>query len=433
MSVMVSVRIAVISDLREENWPSMDLVAEMLVEQLKREHRDAIEVTKVCPGMKQRVGPGSFGFGLSARQRCNADRLLNRFWDYPRFVRRIRNDFDLFHVVDHSYGQLVHQLPPERTIVTCHDLDTFRCLLNPGQEPRAIFFQAMMRRTLSGFCKAAFVTCGSEAIRDELLNHKLCEPDRLAVVPNGVHPSCSPQPNTIADREAAELVENRAQKLETRVQRSEVRGRRSEVTIELLHVGSTIPRKRIDFLLKVFAQVKTKFPAARLLRVGGDFTTEQEALANELKIRDSIVVLPHLERDILAAIYRRAAIVLLPSEREGFGLPAVEAMACGTPVVASDLPVLREAGGRAADYCEVDDLAAWAVTVTQLLNERIERPDQWAERASRAIAQATRFSWAEYAGAMVDIYHRVLSLARSKPKELNASIRHAPVVSNLIL
>jgi glycosyltransferase involved in cell wall biosynthesis len=425
-------RIAVIADLREENWPSMDLVAEMLVDQLRIKHGEAIQVTRVCPSMNRRAGLWSLIFSPGSSQRSfNADRFVNRFWDYPHFVSRIRTDFDLFHVIDHSYGQLVHQLPPERTIVTCHDLDAFRCLLNPDQEPRSMFFKAMMRRTLSGFRKAALVTCDSEAIRDELLAHKLFDRDRVATVPNGVHPSCSPQPNTVADREAAKLLENMARKSEVRGQSAEAGGQRSEVTIEVLHVGSTIPRKRIDVLLKVFAQVKAKFPAARLLRVGGDFATEQEALANELKIRDSIVVLPHLERDILGAIYRRAAIVLLPSAREGFGLPVIEAMACGIPVIASELPVLREAGGHAADYCKVEDLAAWVATVTHLLTERIERPDQWTERKGRAVAQAARFSWAEYARTMVKSYHRVLSLARSKPRKLNASPSELSIVPNL--
>ena len=66
--------------------------------------------------------------------------------------------------------------------------------------------------------------------------------------------------------------------------------------------------------------------------------------------------MPLLDRDELADLYRRAALVLLPSDREGFGLPVVEAMACGTPVVASDIPALREIGGDAAAYCAPGDV-----------------------------------------------------------------------------
>ena len=67
-------------------------------------------------------------------------------------------------------------------------------------------------------------------------------------------------------------------------------------------------------------------------------------------------MLPFLDRATLAAVYRRSALVLLPSEREGFGLPVLEALACGTPVVASDIDALREVGGDAVRYCPAEDV-----------------------------------------------------------------------------
>jgi glycosyltransferase involved in cell wall biosynthesis len=294
-------------------------------------------------------------------------------------------------VVDHSYGQLLHELPPARTIITCHDLDTFQCLLNPKHEPRPIYFREMMKRTLSGFQKAAIVTCVSEATRAELLTSGLVEPERAVVVPNGVHPSCSPEADPIADREAARLL-----------------GDAEEWVPEILHVGSTIPRKRIDVLLRVFAAVRKEFPSARLIRAGGPFTREQEKLVNQLHLTSSIVVLPHLERNVLAAVYRRAALVLQPSEREGFGLPIVEALACGTAVVASDLSVLREVGGAAARYCPVADIASWAEIVCESLREREQEGPAWHDRRNAGLVQAEKFSWAEYAAKMAALYQRLL-------------------------
>jgi len=82
----------------------------------------------------------------NAKWRFNADRLLNRFWDYPRWLRPRVRDFDLFHLVDQSYSQLVHELPAHRTVVTCHDLDTFRSVFEPDKEPRSMVFRAMSRR-----------------------------------------------------------------------------------------------------------------------------------------------------------------------------------------------------------------------------------------------------------------------------------------------
>ena len=133
----------------------------------------------------------------------------------------------------------------------------------------------------------------------------------------------------------------------------------SDGAIEILHVGSVIKRKRIDTLLEVFALVVKEFPQARLIRVGGQFTAEQIKMVEKLGINRSIKVLPFIDREVLAAVYRRAALVLQTSESEGFGLPVVEAMACGAPVIASDLAVLREVGGEAARFCPVGDVEAW--------------------------------------------------------------------------
>ena len=133
---------------------------------------------------------------------------------------------------------------------------------------------------------AALVVCPSTATRDALLSHDLIAPDRLRVVPLGAHPTCSSEPDFTADFEVSRLL-----------------GAADEGDVDLLHVGSTIPRKRIDVLLRMFAVVKKRFSRARLIRVGGPFTTEQESLIDRLQLRQSVIVLPYLERRVLAALY----------------------------------------------------------------------------------------------------------------------------------
>lgn len=402
-------RIAVICDFREENWPSMDLVADMLCAHLQTDYAHLFAVTRICPPMRRRFTrqrsentvqqselsgqmPAVGGRQSRNSERLfNADRLLNRFWDYPRFIRSCQADFDLFQLIDHSYGQLLHELPPERTVVTCHDLDTFQCLLEPTQDPRSVLFRKMMQRTLSGFRRAARVTCDSVATRDQLLAYDLVPAVRTIVIPNGVHPSCSPEPNAVAEAAAARII-----------------GAAQAGRLDILHVGSTIPRKRIEVLLQIFAKLPSLFPSARLLRVGGDFTAEQLALVEQLALGQRVLVLPRIDSDVLAAVYRRAALVLQPSEREGFGLPVVEAMACGTPVVASDIPALREVGGDAAQYCPVGDLEAWTETIATLLRERSSDDVAWQARRKAGLRQSRKFTWAEYAGKMAKVYREVL-------------------------
>jgi len=381
-------RLGILCDIAEENWPSMDLVGEMLFQHLQRDHADRVSAARLAPTLRRRFTQ----VRADSQLFFNADRLLNRFWDYQRWIRKRKQEFDLFHLIDHSYSQLLHHLPPGRTIVTCHDLDTFRSLIDPKAEPRSRLFKKMMSNVLSGFQKAALVACDSEATRDELLAHNLISPARLRVVALGVHPSCTPEPDATADAEARQYLKAGPGN-----------------SINLLHVGSTIKRKRIDVLLDTVAAVRREFPQARLIRVGGSFTDAQTDQVQRLNLENAIVVLPHISREVLAAVYRQADLVLQPSEGEGFGLPVVEAMACGAPVIASDLPVLREVGGDAATYAPVADVPAWTNSISGLLRERNESPEKWAARKADGIAQAAKFSWAEYARKMVGLYEELLA------------------------
>src|SRR2546422_11062585 len=111
----------------------------------------------------------------------------------------------------------------------------------------------------------------------------------------------------------------------------------------------------------------------------------------------------------ISAVYRRAALVLQTSEAEGFGLPVIEAMACGTPVLASDIPALREVGGSSAMYCPVGEIAAWAESVVALLRERDREPESWCARRAAGINQAQKFNWAEDAKKMVGVFQWLLA------------------------
>jgi glycosyltransferase involved in cell wall biosynthesis len=176
-------------------------------------------------------------------------------------------------------------------------------------------------------------------------------------------------------------------------------------------VGSTIPRKRLDLLLEVFARVAARYPAARLVRVGGPFTPEQDALAARLGIAGRVLVLPFLPRGTLQAVYRRSALLLLTSDREGFGLPVVEAMAAGLPVLARGLPVLREVAGAAAVFVDSTDPREWAQAAGLLLHERDSSPEAWSARCEAARARAHQFSWQAYAAQMARLYATVAASA----------------------
>jgi glycosyltransferase involved in cell wall biosynthesis len=397
------VRVAVIADYAEEGWPSMDLIAEMLLDHLRHEHADRFAPTLIRPIMPRRFSR------LVEDEASSLDRIIARQWDYPRALTSVSGRFDVYHVVDHSYAHLVHRLPSDRTLVTCHDIDAFRSILQPGEERRPAAFRWMSRRILDGLRRAAHVACDSDATRLALATLAGIPEAQLSVIPNGSDTRGAAEGDAAADVEAARLVG----------------GRRG---IELLHVGSTIPRKRIDVLLEVLAAIRAQRPDVRLIRVGGPFSAEQRARARDLGLLDAIVVLPFVDRATLAAVYRRAALALLPSEREGFGLPLVEALACGTPVVASDIPVLREVGGSAASYCPVADTIAWRDSVLQLLTQREQAPSAWRHRRDAGIARAAEFSWSRYTTCVSELYLELASSrGRHEPQATGRSLEKVQV------
>ena len=386
-------RVAVIADYAEEGWPSMDLVADMLMSHLAAEHAKTVDATLVRPVMPRRltrVAPAASGAP------AGLDRVAARLYDYPRVLAALPGSFDVYHLVDHSYAHLVHGLPAQRTLVTCHDLDTYRSVLQPDEEPRSWPFRWMTRRILSGLRLASHVACDSEATRAALVSLAGFPADRLSVILNGADTGGQPDADAAADVEAARMLGPR-------------RG------VELLHVGSTIPRKRIDMLLDVFAGVRRARPEVRLTRVGGPFTAEQRIRARDIGVLDAIHVLPFVDRATLAAVYRRSALALLPSDREGFGLPVVEALACGTPMVASDIPALREIGSSAVTFCPVGAAADWVETILRLLRERDSDAAAWRLRRTAGLARAADFSWSRYTEDVVARYRSIAGRPAAEP------------------
>lgn len=383
-------RVGIVADYLEERWPSMDLAAELTSLAIAR-HGEGVFHPAILRPKLPRVLRGR----LSIREHGarNFDRYLGRYLSYPRWLKPRARGFELFHVIDQSYAHLVHALPAARTIVTCHDLDAFRSLIGAERETRPFWFRQTMKRILTGFRSAAHVICDSDAIRLEILAHRLVSRERLSVVPLPVHPDFGPKLDEAADEQAARLL-----------------GRRDPAAADLLHVGANVPRKNLPFLLEVFAAVRRRHPRARLIRVGGALTGYQRGIAGRLGVRDAIVELPHLDRPALAAVYRRATALLLPSEREGFGWPVLEAMACGTPVIASSaLPTVREIGGEAIAYAPAADVQGWIEAVDRLLQDRADRRE-WNGRRAAALERADAFSLHAYADGILPIYRHVLGV-----------------------
>jgi glycosyltransferase involved in cell wall biosynthesis len=236
----------------------------------------------------------------------------------------------------------------------------------------------MTLRILKGVQSAAVVFHATNEVARQVREHGLVDPRRLVHAPLGVAREFS----AVEDSAPVDPMLSRAAEMPF-----------------VMHVGSCIARKRIDVLLDVFAELRRARSELRLVKIGGEWTDRQLAQQRRLGIEQSIVHLHALDRRALAWLYRRAFAVLMTSDAEGFGLPMIEALACGAPVVASDIAAMREVGGDAVAFCPVGDIGAWVSAV-------IECADSTTKELR--IAQASKYSWQNHARIVAETYLKLI-------------------------
>ncbi|HEX6765438.1 MAG TPA: hypothetical protein VF103_08175, partial [Polyangiaceae bacterium] len=240
-----TLRLAVLCDLLEERWFSMDLLADMLLEHAAAVPSVAVE--RFRPALPPPLGKMATTAGQRPLERWSRKfgLGLGRYAGYPLELFRVRDQFDWFHVADHSYAHLAFELPKGRAGVYCHDIDAFRPLL---ETPRAALPRRALARTLlAGLRRARVVFHSTLAVRDDILAHGLVPAERLVHAPYGV---------------AREFVPERSP-LD-----AELAGKPPFV----LHVGSLIPRKNPEFLLELAVELLRSRTELELVQAGGRFS-----------------------------------------------------------------------------------------------------------------------------------------------------------------
>ncbi len=173
----------------------------------------------------------------------------------------------------------------------------------------------------------------------------------------------------------------------------------------LLVVGADQPTKRHDLALAAFAAAAPRPWRLVMVQHQGSHDSARrlprlQQLANELRVADRVVWLASVERDDLVSLIQGAGALMQPSTYEGFGLPVVEAMACGCPVVATDIPPFREIAAGAAELVAVDDAEAF----TSAVREVAESAERRRSMAAQGLARAREFSWDRCARETLDVY-----------------------------
>jgi alpha-1,3-rhamnosyl/mannosyltransferase len=177
----------------------------------------------------------------------------------------------------------------------------------------------------------------------------------------------------------------------------------------LLHVGDLHERRNLAVVVRALIAGRRDgtmpFPLSLALagldRGAGD---ELRAMAAAASLPDLVVCLGPVRDECLIALYREAAALVYPSRYEGFGLPVLEAMACGTPVIASRAASIPEVLGDTGILLDPDDVSGWAAAIASVLNDEALRGGLRA----KGLARATEFTWARTARQTLDAYRRAL-------------------------
>lgn len=234
--------------------------------------------------------------------------------------------------------------------------------------------------------RADAVVTVSECSRRDLARYLDLPGERLHVTSEGVDPRFVPVRDGATLREAL--------------------GRYGIEGPYLLYVGGINPRKNIARLLEAYGRVRERHPHARLV-VAGKRQWQAEgvdAALRRLGLADAVHFTGYVADADLPAIYSGAELFVFPSLYEGFGLPPLEAMACGTPVVTSDAASLPEVVGNAALLVDPLDVGSIAAAIDRLLSH----PALAADLRSRGLARARRFTWERAARETIAVYEHVL-------------------------
>ncbi|MEW5718247.1 MAG: glycosyltransferase family 1 protein [Chloroflexota bacterium] len=349
-------------DLPTERWWSMERYADELTRALRAIGCDtrAYVAARPLPQL-----PGALNTFANYAWRSTI---------YPLAARAHQGDVN--HILDHSYAHLIHALDPARTVVTCHDLAPLA--LNEGRG----FARRLWDHSFRAMLRAVRIITDSEFTRDEILRHSNYPAEQITVAPLAVGAEFF-EPVALADLQALRA-----------------RHRLSDRRI-ILHVGSCAPRKNIAALLVALARLRELEWA--FVQVGGQFDAAQDELIDQFDLRDRVRQIPRAPENQLRAWYHTAAVFVLPSTYEGFGLPILEAMAAGAPVVCADASALPEVAHDTAILIDPRDPAKLADALRSILTDARLADDLRA----RGIARAQSFTWERTARATLAVYQEI--------------------------
>lgn len=310
----------------------------------------------------------------------------------PLPVETFTGSMDVFHSPAHL--SLPSICP---SVVTIHDLayqqdcggDTPDKTLNDHErrqwQIRRRFFDEIAAQTERSVAKASKVITVSEFTRLALLKAFQLAPDKVIAIPLGVRDICHQTIDTLQSKKILSQY-NLAQPY-------------------LLYLGGLDPNKNLVNLIEGFAAYRQQGGRSQLAIAGQSafYRTVLERLATQLGIQNACSFLGFVPDNTLPALYRQAQAVIMPSPLEGFGLPALEAMACGTPVIAANAGALPEVVGQAAILVNAQSPQAFAEAMMTIQDDH----GIASQLTSAGLVQASKFDWRQTAAKTLAVYAQV--------------------------
>lgn len=296
-------------------------------------------------------------------------------------ARETRDRFDLVH----HMGGVLPALRGAPGVVTVHDLQPFDMPENFTPAKR-LYLQRSLPRSVRA---ARGVVAPSEFVRRGIIDRFGVAPERVLVAPWGVEPPSA------------------------EVSVAEVQARYGLSRRWFTYPAFTWNHKNHLLLLRAFAVVAAREHDVMLVLTGGEGPAEQEVIdeITRLGLRGRVRRTGLVPRRDVMAIVRGAVALTFPSRYEGMGLPALEAMSVGTPVVASDAAALPEVVGDDALQVPVDDVDGWTAAMLRMLEDGAERQ----RLADAGRARAAEFTWQRAAGRTLDAYRAAVHPADRAP------------------
>jgi len=321
--------------------------------------------------------------GIETAVRAIDNNLESTWVRLTRAVQNVQLQKHLAGVdIFHSSDVLNYALPGAKSITTIHDLTTL--ILPEYHLPHIQKMQAEKFRFAQE--QADAIIAVSENTKRDIVRLLGIAPERVYVVHEGVEPGLRPFPSeAIVPTLLAYGLEPQSY---------------------ILHVGTIEPRKNLVRLVEAYHQVHQAIPQPpKLVLVGrkGWFYNEVYAKVTALNLAKDVLFLDTVTDEELPTFYNGALLLVYPTLYEGFGLPALEAMACGTAVVAANTSSLPEVIGDAGLLINPTDTLALADAIVHLLEDPIRR----AKLSQKGLIQVKQFTWERVAQETVTVYEKV--------------------------